>query len=102
MGDTHLPVNWPRAAAPAVWYLCTLTAAGSASLTTQLDQQHLIPAGLGSELVDQGRHKPLKQTRGRRPEQRAQPLGDPRLCLIQRSDHVAPEPGRVVVAGIQA
>ncbi len=60
------------------------------------------PAGLGSELVDQGRHKPLKRTRSWRPEQRAQPLGDPGLCLIQRSDHVAPEPGRVVVAGIQA
>ena len=62
------------------------------------DQQHLILAGLGSELVDQGRRKPLKRTRGRRPEQRAQPLGDPGLCLIQSSDHVAPEPGRVVVA----
>ena len=66
------------------------------------DQQHLIPTRLDGEPVDQGRHKPLKRTRGRRPEHRVQPLGDPGLRLIQRSDHVAPEPGRVVVAGIQA
>ena len=66
------------------------------------DQQHLIPARLDGQLVDQGRHKPVKRTRGRRPEQRAQVPGDPGPGPVQRSDHVAPEPGRVVVAGVQA
>ena len=66
------------------------------------DQQHLIPARLDVQLVDQSRHKPVERTRGRRREQRAQVPGDPGLGPVQRGDHVTPEPGRVVVAGIQA
>ncbi len=62
------------------------------------DQDHLIRAGIGSHLVDQGRHQPLSRTRG----QRADPPGQPWAGPVQRGHRVAPEPRRVVVAAIQA
>jgi hypothetical protein len=37
------------------------------------DQQHLIRARIGRQLIDQGRHQPVKRTRG----QRAHPPGQP-------------------------
>jgi hypothetical protein len=37
----------------------------------------------------------------RRPEQRRDPLADPRPDLVQRGYRVAPEPRRVVVAGVE-
>jgi hypothetical protein len=62
------------------------------------DQQHLIRARIGGQLVDQGRHQPLKRTGGRR----AHPPGQSGPGPVQRGHHVTPEPGRVAVAAIQA
>jgi len=65
------------------------------------DQQHLVPAGLGGQLVDQRRHQPFERGRCRRAQQRADPLADPRPDPVQRRNRVAPKPGRVVVGRIQ-
>ena len=65
------------------------------------DQHYLFLARLGSQLVDQSRHQPLKGPRGRRAEQRASVPGYPRAHRVQRSDDMPPEPRRVVVSGVQ-
>jgi hypothetical protein len=65
-------------------------------------QDHLAVTGLSGQLVDQDRHQPLKRPQRRRAEQRPHPLGQSWPGPIQRGDRVAPEPGRVVVPGIQA
>ena len=61
------------------------------------DQQHLIRAGIGGQLIDQDR-QPFRRTR----RQWAHPPGQPRPSPVQRGHRVAPEPGRVAVAAIQA
>ena len=64
------------------------------------DQQQLVLARLDGQLVDQGRHHPLK--RGPQlAEQRGDPLADPRPRPVQRANHMPPEPHRVVVARVQ-
>ena len=65
------------------------------------DQHHLVLAGPDGQLVDQRRHQPLKRRRRRRPEQRADPLGDSWPCPVQRGNRVPPEPCRVVVGCLQ-
>jgi hypothetical protein len=62
-------------------------------------QQHL--ARLGGQLVDQGGDQPLERRRGRRAQQRGELLGELRLHPVQGGQGVAPEPCRVVVAGVQ-
>jgi hypothetical protein len=64
-------------------------------------QQRLAVVRLAGQLVDQGGDQPLERRRRRRPEQRDQPLGQAWSGLVQGGDHVAPEPGRVAVAGVQ-
>jgi hypothetical protein len=58
------------------------------------------PPRLGCELVDD--HGPHRVQRRRRTVQRPRhPLADAGLHAIQRLGHIAPEPDRVVVAGVQ-
>ena len=64
------------------------------------DQPHVVRARLG-QLVDQGGHQPVERLRRRGTEQRPDSLADPRPDPVQRGYRVAPEPGRVVVAGVQ-
>ena len=70
-------------------------------IVIQDQQQRLVRVRPAGYLVDQGRHQRLERRRRRRPEQRAQPLADPRPRPVQRGHRMPPEPGRVVVAGIQ-
>jgi hypothetical protein len=70
-------------------------------IVVQDQQQRLVRVRLSGYLVDQGRHQRLERPRRRRPEQRAHPLADPRPHPVQRGHRVPPEPGRIVVAGIQ-
>ena len=65
------------------------------------DQQGPVRGGPGAQVVDQRREQPLKRGRGGRPDQRAHASADSRAHPVQRGDHVPPEPGRVVIAGIQ-
>ena len=67
-----------------------------------VDHQHeLVAGGPGGELVDQGRHQPLGRGRVRAAQQPDDLLGHPRAHPLQGRGHVAPEPDRVVIAGIQ-
>ena len=70
-------------------------------IVIQDQQQRLICVRLAGYLVDQGRHQRLERRWRGGPEQRAHPLADPRPHPVQRGDRMPPEPGRVVVAGIQ-
>ena len=65
------------------------------------DQHGLVRGGPAVQVVDQRREQPLERGRGGRPDQRADAGADPRAHLVQSGDRVPPEPGRVVVAGIQ-
>ena len=60
------------------------------------DQQHLILTGPRGQLVDQRRDQPLKRWRRGRPQQRPGPFADLRPHPLQRRNHVAPKPRRVV------
>jgi len=62
------------------------------------DQQHLAVTGRRGQLIDQGRYQRLERMWRRR----AHPPGQSRPGHLQRGDHVAPEPGGVAVAAIQA
>ncbi len=70
-------------------------------IVIQDQQQRLVRVRPAGHLVDQRRHQRLERRRRRRPEQRAHPLADPRPHPVQRGHRMPPEPGRVVVAGIQ-
>ena len=61
-------------------------------------KHHLALTGLGGQFVDQGGDQLIEGGWRRRAEQRFYPLGDLRLNLVQRGDHVPPKPRRVVVA----
>jgi hypothetical protein len=65
------------------------------------DQQQLVPCGLGGQLVDQRGHQPLEGWWWRRTEERGDSLGEPGPHPVQGGDHMAPEPGGVVVALVQ-
>ena len=65
------------------------------------NQQQLILAGRGGQLVDQRRHQPLERCWCRRAQQRAHPLGDARPRPVQRRDCVPPKPRRVIVTSVQ-
>jgi hypothetical protein len=65
------------------------------------DQQRVVRVGQAGQVVDQGRHQRLERGRHRRADQRAHPHGDPRTGPIERGHRVPPEPGRVVVTGVQ-
>ena len=65
------------------------------------NQQQLILAGLGGQLVDQRRHQPLERCWCRRAHQRAHPLADTRPRPVQRRHRVPPKPCRVIVASVQ-
>ncbi len=65
------------------------------------NQQQLILAGRGGQLVDQRRHQPLERSGCRRAQQRAHPLGNARPRPVQRRDRVPPKPRRVIVASVQ-
>ena len=66
-----------------------------------VQDQDLALTRSGRQLVDQRRHQRLERRRRRRSEQRGNLLGESRPCPVQRRGGVAPEPGRVVVAGVQ-
>ena len=70
-------------------------------IVVQDQQQRLVRVRLVGYLVDQGRHQRLERWWRRRPEQRAHPLADPRPRPVQRGHRMPPEPGRIVIAGIQ-
>ena len=70
-------------------------------IVVQDQQQRPVRVGLAGDLVDQGRHQRLERRGRGRPEQRAHPLADPRPHPVQRGHRMPPEPGRVVVAGVQ-
>ena len=64
-------------------------------------QQRLVRIGPGGQFVDQRGHQPLVRRRRGRAEQRPHPLGEPRPHPVQRGHAMAPEPRRVVIAGVQ-
>ena len=64
------------------------------------DQPYVLGAGL-VQLVDQGGQRSVERLRRRGAEQRCDPFADPRVEPVQRGYRVAPEPGRVVVGGVQ-
>ena len=65
------------------------------------DQQHLAVSGRSGKVVDQRRHQPIEGRRGGRPKQRGDPRSDPRPCLVQRRDSMAPEPRRIAISAVQ-
>jgi hypothetical protein len=65
------------------------------------DEQRLAFVSVICRIVDWSRHRPLERRQCRRAEQGDDTLGDPWARPIQRAGDKAPEPDRVVVAGVE-
>jgi len=66
-----------------------------------IENQDRLVAGLVSQFVDQRGHQPLGRGRGGRAQQGPGQPACPRPRLAYCGDQVMPEPGRVVVTGVQ-
>jgi hypothetical protein len=65
------------------------------------DQQQLVITGLGCQLVDQRRNRPMSRNRRQQSRLGRGQLAYPRASPAHRSHGVAPEPCRVVIALVQ-
>jgi hypothetical protein len=63
------------------------------------DQRHLI--GKRLELVEESRHHALTRNLSWGLQERKDPLSDTHTGALQSGHHVAPEPNRVAIVGIQ-
>ena len=66
-----------------------------------VENQHRVGTGIGGQLVDERGHQRLEGSGCGRAEQRAQPSIEARAYPVHRGHHMTPEPGRVVVPGVQ-